>query len=33
MPKKNIDNEELILDGTKIQWHMERVSQWERGRE
>tara|TARA_Y100000589_G_scaffold328393_1_gene372424 strand:- start:188 stop:1306 length:1119 start_codon:yes stop_codon:yes gene_type:complete len=25
------DNEELILDGTKIQWHMERVAQWEKG--
>ena len=25
------ENEELILDGTKIQWHMERVAQWERG--
>ena len=30
MSKYN-NNEELILDGTKIQWHMERVSQWERG--
>ena len=25
------ENEELILDGTKIQWHMDRVAQWERG--
>ncbi len=24
-------NEELILDGTKVQWHMDRVSQWEKG--
>ena len=30
MNKKNI-NEELILDGTKIQWHMDRVAKWERG--
>lgn len=28
---KEIDNEELILDGTKIQWHMERISAWEKG--
>ena len=25
------ENRELILDGTKIQWHMERVAAWERG--
>ena len=25
------ENRELILDGTKIQWHMERVTAWERG--
>ena len=30
MTKKN-KNEELILDGTKIQWHMDRVAKWERG--
>ena len=29
---EKLNNEELILDGTKIQWHMERVSRWERGR-
>ena len=28
---EKLNNEELILDGTKIQWHMERVSEWERG--
>ena len=28
--KKN-KNEELILEGTKIQWHMDRVAKWERG--
>ena len=26
---EKLNNEELILDGTKIQWHMERVSEWE----
>ena len=32
MMKKNKNkNEELILDGTKIQWHMDRVAKWERG--
>jgi len=24
-------NEELILDGTKLEWHMDRVEAWERG--
>ena len=25
------EHTELILDGTKIQWHMDRVKAWERG--
>ena len=25
------DHTELILDGTKVQWHLDRVQQWERG--
>jgi len=25
------DHTELILDGTKLQWHMDRVAAWERG--
>ena len=25
------DHTELILDGTKLQWHWERVEAWERG--
>ena len=26
-----MSNRELILDGTKIAWHLEKVQQWERG--
>ena len=25
------EHKELILDGTKINWHLERVQAWERG--
>ena len=25
------DHTELILDGTKLQWHLDRVEAWERG--
>ena len=25
------ENEELILDGTKIAWHKNRIDSWERG--
>ena len=25
------EHQELILDGTKLSWHLERVEQWERG--
>ena len=25
------DHQNLILDGTKIQWHKERINAWERG--
>ncbi len=31
MKKKDKDNKELILDGTKIAWHKERIDAWERG--
>ncbi len=24
-------NSDLILDGTKLEWHLERVQAWERG--
>jgi len=27
-----LDHSELILDGTKIQWHMDRVKDWESGK-
>lgn len=27
-----LDHNELILDGTKIQWHMDRVKDWESGK-
>src|SRR5215469_5842967 len=26
-----LDGKELILDGTKIAWHVDRLAQWERG--
>ena len=26
-----IEHTELILDGTKLAWHMDRVRAWERG--
>ena len=25
------EHKELILDGTKINWHLDRVQAWERG--
>ena len=31
MKKKDEDNKELILDGTKIAWHKDRLDAWERG--
>jgi MoaA/NifB/PqqE/SkfB family radical SAM enzyme len=31
MKEKDTDNRELILDGTKIAWHNERLDAWERG--
>ena len=31
MKEKDTDNRELILDGTKIAWHKERLDAWERG--
>lgn len=26
-----LEGKELILDGTKIAWHTDRLAQWERG--
>ena len=26
-----LDGKELILDGTKLAWHTDRIAQWERG--
>ena len=27
------DHTDLILDGTKINWHLDRVEKWQRGEE
>src|SRR6185436_11099247 len=31
MANTAVDNRELILDGHKLSWHLERIQAWERG--
>ena len=30
-PKVQLDNKDLILDGTKIAWHEDRIEKWKSG--